>query len=152
MNVLSSLLNWIGSTIGADPNTLSTTSKTLVGAINEVASKDYIVEQGTTNGWVWCKWNSGRYEASRAHSIGTYTIETSIGSGVMCGGAVTIPNLPHTLTEGVVQATFGGSTTNAGSWVEKTTTNNYRICKVTSTTVTLNNTNVLYIVVGGKWK
>lgn len=36
MNTLSSLLNWIGTTIGANPNTLSTTSKTIVGAINEV--------------------------------------------------------------------------------------------------------------------
>lgn len=36
MNTLSSLLNWIGNTIGANPNTLSTASKTIVGAINEV--------------------------------------------------------------------------------------------------------------------
>lgn len=38
MNIISSLLNWIGNTIGANPNTLTTTSKTLVGAINENAS------------------------------------------------------------------------------------------------------------------
>jgi hypothetical protein len=36
MNTLSSLLNWIGQTIGANPNTLATASKTIVGAINEV--------------------------------------------------------------------------------------------------------------------
>lgn len=36
MNTLSSLLNWIGQTIGANPNTLTTASKTIVGAINEV--------------------------------------------------------------------------------------------------------------------
>lgn len=38
MNTISSLLNWIGNTIGADPDTLSTTDKTLVGAINETIS------------------------------------------------------------------------------------------------------------------
>lgn len=38
MNTLSSLLNWIGTTIGANPNTLATSSKTLVGAINEISS------------------------------------------------------------------------------------------------------------------
>lgn len=38
MNKLSSLLNWLGNTIGANPSTLATTSKTLVGAINEVKS------------------------------------------------------------------------------------------------------------------
>lgn len=36
MNTLSSLLNWIGQTIGANPNTLKTGAKTIVGAINEV--------------------------------------------------------------------------------------------------------------------
>ena len=35
MNTLSSLLNWIGETIGSNPNTLVTTSKKIVGAINE---------------------------------------------------------------------------------------------------------------------
>ena len=35
MNTLSSLLNWIGNTIGANPNTLATSSKTIVGSINE---------------------------------------------------------------------------------------------------------------------
>ncbi len=39
MNTLSSLLNWIGNTIGANPNTLATTSKKIVGAINEVDGK-----------------------------------------------------------------------------------------------------------------
>ena len=36
MNTISSLLKWIGNLVGANPSTLTTTSKTLVGAINEV--------------------------------------------------------------------------------------------------------------------
>ena len=36
MNTLSSLLSWIGNTIGANPNTLATTSKKIVGSINEL--------------------------------------------------------------------------------------------------------------------
>lgn len=38
MNKFSSILQWIGNTIGANPSTLSTESKTLVGSINELAS------------------------------------------------------------------------------------------------------------------
>ena len=34
MNTLSSLLNFLGNTLGANPSTLKTTSKTLVGGIN----------------------------------------------------------------------------------------------------------------------
>lgn len=36
MNTLSSLLNWIGGVLGANPNTLATENKTIVGAINEL--------------------------------------------------------------------------------------------------------------------
>ena len=43
MNTLSSLLKFIANTIGANPTTLKTTSKTLVGAINEMASLVYPV-------------------------------------------------------------------------------------------------------------
>lgn len=49
MNTLSSLLNWIGNTIGANPSTLTTTSKTVVGAINEVNAKCDIVYDGDIN-------------------------------------------------------------------------------------------------------
>lgn len=70
MNTLSSLLNWIGTTIGANPNTLTTTSKTLVGAINEVMSNLYPVgsyfwtSDGTFNpqtawGGTWEKMDEG---------------------------------------------------------------------------------------------
>lgn len=38
MNKFSSILQWIGNTIGANPNTLTTESKTLIGSINELAS------------------------------------------------------------------------------------------------------------------
>ena len=36
MNTISSLFNWLGNLVGADPSTMTTTSKTIVGAINEV--------------------------------------------------------------------------------------------------------------------
>lgn len=38
MNTLSSLLNWIGNTVGANPATMTTSSKTMVGAVNELHS------------------------------------------------------------------------------------------------------------------
>ena len=39
MNTLSSLFKWIGNTIGADPSTMATTSKTVVGAINDLSQQ-----------------------------------------------------------------------------------------------------------------
>ena len=66
MNTLSSLLNWIGTTIGANPNTLSTTSKTIIGAINEVDAKGgkiYISTSDPTSGVgndgdIWIKYTN----------------------------------------------------------------------------------------------
>ena len=62
MNTLSSILNFLGVTLGANPNTLTTTNKTIIGAINEVdAAIDSRVHISTSvptsgdgeNGDVW---------------------------------------------------------------------------------------------------
>lgn len=57
MNTISSLFKWIGNTVGANPSTMATTSKTVVGAINELSQQisdvDSSVEKRTllwTNG------------------------------------------------------------------------------------------------------
>lgn len=63
MNTLSSLLNWIGNTIGANPNTLPTTSKTLVGALTEEHNRIHISTADPTSadgkdGDIWIKYNA----------------------------------------------------------------------------------------------
>lgn len=66
MNTISSLFNWLGNLVGADPNTLTTTSKTLVGAINEVDAEFdntvHITESGTSGIWTYRKWSDGTAE------------------------------------------------------------------------------------------
>lgn len=82
MNTLSSLLEWIANTIGANPSTLKTTSKTLVGSINEIADKVYPVgcyywtSDGTFNpqtafGGTWEKMDEGMTLVSAGN---TYTV------------------------------------------------------------------------------
>jgi len=67
-NTLTEELDTKFATTSSDIGTLSnldTTTKTdVVSAINEVNGKaaDYIIETGTTDGWKWRKWNSGRVE------------------------------------------------------------------------------------------
>ena len=63
MNTLSSLLNWIGETIGADPSTLPTTSKTLVGSLAEEHNRIHISTAAPTSGDgndgdVWIQYNA----------------------------------------------------------------------------------------------
>ena len=50
--------------IGTLSNLETTTKTDVVSALNEVNGKaaDYVTETGTTDGWKWIKWNSGRIE------------------------------------------------------------------------------------------
>lgn len=121
MNTLSSLLNFIGGVIGANPNTLATTSKTLVGAINEVRTTasnaasdvstmqgavttlqgnvttlqghDYITEQGTASGWTYRKWNSGTMEMWGCFSI-SGKIDSADAGGYATENTCTPANFP----------------------------------------------------------
>ena len=61
---LDTKLDTTSSDIGTLSNLETTTKTDVVSAINEVNGKaaDYIIETGTTDGWKWRKWNSGRVE------------------------------------------------------------------------------------------
>lgn len=91
MNKLSSLLNWLGNTIGANPSTLATTSKTLVGAINEiepVGSIKMYAGASAPSGWLICD--------GSAVSRTTYAaLFTAIGTTYGAGNGSTTFNLPN---------------------------------------------------------
>ena len=91
MNKLSSLLNWLGNTIGANPSTLATTSKTLVGAINEIEPVGSIKMYAGANapsGWLKCD--------GSAVSRTTYAaLFTAIGTTYGAGNGSTTFNLPN---------------------------------------------------------
>lgn len=91
MNTLSSLLNWLGNTIGANPSTLATTSKTLVGAINEiepVGSVKMYAGANAPSGWLKCN--------GSAVSRTTYAaLFTAIGTTYGAGNGSTTFNLPN---------------------------------------------------------
>lgn len=91
MNTLSSLLNWLGNTIGANPSTLKTTSKTLVGAINEiepVGSVKMYAGANAPSGWLKCD--------GSAVSRTTYAaLFTAIGTTYGTGDGSNTFNLPN---------------------------------------------------------
>ena len=122
MNTLSSLLNFIGGVIGANPNTLTTSSKTLVGAINEVdsdvgtlsgtvsslsstvsglsttatATKDYVTAKGTDSGWTYRKWNSGKVEA--------WFYGQMVFNGTTAAGSVWYGDATLTIPDGIFES------------------------------------------------
>lgn len=53
--------------------------KTILDSNN---TKDYVVEQGTSEDWNYIKWKSGRSEAWRKLELGTVALSTSMAGGV----------------------------------------------------------------------
>lgn len=124
----------------------------ILKAIIDRVGVDYIVDQGTTGNWTWRKWNSGLYEAERAHNVGQYSINTTIVTGIMCGSEVDFATPPHTLVSGRTQVSYISNSSNSGVWLEPTTSSKWRLCKATTSNVTLQGVTVAYRVVDGKWK
>lgn len=75
-----------------------------VGWVNQSGGggSDYIVEQGTSGIWTYRKWNSGI-----AEFWGYYSKTVSIPASGQT--AITPPSFPFTVTNGIVNATGGGS-------------------------------------------
>ncbi len=153
MNTLSSLLNWIGNTIGANPSTLTTTSKTLVGAINEVGT-DYIVEQGTSGIWTYRKWNSGIAECWG--SVYAQKDCTTAWGNMYDSGTVASQSFPNGLftSEPTLTLTVTGHSTatlqleTSGAVTAERTCNYYYTMPYSSTGVQA----TVYFQAIGRWK
>lgn len=122
MNTISSLLKFLGNTLGANPTTtLTTTSKTLVGALNEVAAKvaeDYIVAESqaeeTVNGsgwWRWREWNSGKVEIWYRGTLTLDTTPSATGGVTRKSGHFSFPN-----SYALHKCTCHIDGTNNGAW------------------------------------
>lgn len=97
MNTLSSLLEFIGDTIGAAPSTLTTTNKTLVGAINEVdaESKTLVLTKTGVSSLSSCVFSDSRITANHvvvnselsnpSAQTGEWTVTTAAGTATVTG-------------------------------------------------------------------
>lgn len=57
--------------------------KRLLTKILETLKVDYVVEEGTSGGWTWRKWNSGIAEAWYRGNYGTVTLSTQLGTDIV---------------------------------------------------------------------
>lgn len=85
--------------------------KTLTKILDALKA-DYVVEQGTSNGWTYRKWNSGIIECFVLINSATWGSASTIG-GVTRQTLTNIPTLPTMLTKLDVSA----SGANSGCWV-----------------------------------
>jgi len=121
-------------------------------AITNLGIADYIVERGTTDGWAWEKWNSGKYVCWLTNVI---TINSAAVSTGIYGyeGIVTIP-VPVELLGNVEMFTisgYRGSGTGLVTRIYKSVNNNNMQCYLAGAqnTVQCQITNAEII---GRWK
>lgn len=126
--------------------------KEWIANVSNALKADYVVEQGTTNGWEWRKWNSGRYEAERVRNVGQITISNQLVTGIRASAAVSLANPPHTLTSGSLAVIYMGNASNSGCWCEMVGNSQYRLVKAIGSNVTLQGNIFKEMVVAGRWK
>lgn len=132
--------------------------KKLSDRADTLETHDYVVEQGTTSGWVWQKWDSGRYEAEKREDIGTvslsnamFTIEGSTKMYASNAIPTTMPTPPHTLKSGSVEVDYLGNSTGY-TMLGRTQDDKIQLFRAGSASISVANVILLYRVVNGKWK
>lgn len=139
----------LDSALGDTTSLVTSDKSNVVAAINEVG-KDYIETSGTTSGWRWEKWHSGKAIAWTADTVNV-AISTAQGS-LFYGDAINI-SLPFTFKAvHVINANLSGnSTTNAWMSIINLSTTKYgvRMWRATSAAAA----DYKYsVIVQGTWK
>lgn len=115
---------------------------------------DFILEEGTTNGWTWRKWNSGKYECWMRDSSKKGTIDQAWGSFYY--GTVSAYTYPITFVGDYPVVNITVQANNGGAWAVP----NYADYSFTSTgtiylyrpTTTTNMAMTINIYAVGRWK
>lgn len=91
--------------------------KAILDKILPIDQVDYVVEQGTDNGWAYRKWNSGIFECSRIYT-GNWAVNTSsVAYGGYRSANISIPTFPITFVSvPTMTATVTGGS-SLGAWV-----------------------------------
>lgn len=71
-----------GNAVNAKLKRWNTDASTSYTVLDTESVKDYVTAQGTSNGWTYTKWNSGRAEAWQNVDLGTVALTKSMAGGV----------------------------------------------------------------------
>lgn len=128
--------------------------KKLITKLLNAIKTDYIVEQGTSGGWTYRKWNSGKYECYRFYNFASYAVNTARGS--LYSGAwatVAFPSSAFTAAP-TVTATLAFSTDAYAMFVQmkSATSTDVTMRLVSSASVSSGSAGYAHIHAVGTWK
>lgn len=138
--------------------TLSTSLAEALGISQDSADRlhtsnidDYVVEEGTTGGWTYRKWNSGVAEAWRRTALTSYKMTSAVGGNGYATDYWTLPNgLFTSIVEAHINRIHGGNGLVSCSIYSMTTSRLDHYVWITGTTGTISME--LSIGVKGTWK
>jgi hypothetical protein len=118
---------------------------------------DYVVEEGTTDSWIWRKWNSGKAECYRVKGFNTKFTQTW-GTMYQSDSEIARLNYPITFTKIPIETVSVGGGVGYAGWIfcqnggRNTTTQSglYKLCR--PTTVTAASDFYINYAVFGFWK
>lgn len=136
--------------LGTKKESITDTIKSLSSSGTTATPADYVIQQGTSNGWTFKKWASGDYECWYAGTATNVAVTT--GWGGLYYGSMASVDFPITFTAiPSVQQTIEAA--NGGAWaapVQSTTAKagSVYLYRPTSSTVSVTQ----HIYAKGKWK
>lgn len=151
-NVLAD--NYTKLELGTKKAGITDTIKSLSGSGTTATPTDYVIQQGTSNGWTYRKWASGKYECWLRDSSRKATINQSWGSFYY--GTLSAWNYPITFVGDYPVVNITIQANNGGAWAVPNyndysftgtgTIYLYRPSQVTNMALTVN------IYAFGRWK
>lgn len=140
--------------LGTKKASITDTIKSLSGSGTTATPTDYVIQQGTSNGWTYRKWASGKYECWLRDSSKKATINQSWGSFYY--GTLSAWNYPITFVGDYPTVNITIQAANGGAWAVPnysdysfTSTGTiylYRPSQITNMSLTVN------IYACGRWK
>ena len=119
--------------------------------LTPISERPYVVEEGTSGGWFYRKWNNGRLDAERIWNVGQVTLGTAEGTTHRASNDLTVPTFSMAIS-GSVEAVYLGTSSNSPTFMERVTPAKVRVAKVITSNVTLQNVTFALRLVGGMWK
>lgn len=128
--------------------------------VTPVTCADYVIEEGTSDGWEYRKWASGKYEAEKVDNIGTvslssayFTIEGSVKMWLCSAIPSSTPTPPHTLVSDYSILYEYLSNSTGYTFVVKTSADGkIQLARAGSEAISLSNVKLVYKILNGRWK
>lgn len=111
---------------------------------------DYIIQTGTSNGWLWAKYSSGACELIKKLTVESTDVTWSTFASNFKTGETSL-TYPFNVTDAIIEATMDTCSSNIG-WVAQAKESSATTCALTIVRDGNTGTMTINVLVKGKWR